>query len=527
MKSAIFLIIISLLTFDGSAQSNRKPKIVGQDVLTTNEDQSITILMSHLAVEDPDDWFYPWGFTMQVYAGSSYSIEGAVVTPVQNFSGVLKVPVTVHDGEDASNKYDLIITVNPVNDRPVITGHNAVSTNENQPVSIQPEHLKVTDPDNTYPADFTIRVHPGTNYSVSGSQVTPASGFVGTLSVRVTVSDGQLESDPYNLPVDVKVVNRVPQITGQVTLQVNEDEPITILLSHLVVADQDSNYPDGFSLALSPGQHYTISGTTVTPEPNYFGRLTIPVTVSDGNNTSKAFDLAVVVSPVNDLPEIAEMESDPLFFGAGDVSVAVTGTIKVQDVDGDSLMFAEVGLLSEGYQPGIDKLVYTPPANSNIRGVFDPDTGILTLLGQASPSRYSAALKSVRYEGRAPFPEGGKTLFFLVNDGKTDSHTVERTLLFGQASIALDIPTGFTPNGDFANDTWKIVPLKNEQEFSGVRLRIYNKAGILVYETVGFENEWDGRLNGDLLPADTYFYTIDLNTQTPEGYVKGAVTILR
>jgi gliding motility-associated-like protein len=527
MKSAILLVGVLVFSFQALAQGNKKPKIVGQEELSTNEDQSITISMSHLRVEDPDDWFYPWGFTMLIYPGSNYVVQGTSVTPALNFSGMLTVQVSVHDGEDESNKFDLLITVNSVNDRPVITGHNPVSTNQDQSLIIQPDHLKVADPDNAYPAGFVLKVYPGSNYSVNGNQVTPATNFTGTLSVPVTVSDGQLESDPYNLPVDVKIMNRVPQITGQATLQMNEDESITILPAHLTVVDHDSDYPNGFSLALSPGEHYTVSNTTVTPEANYFGRITIPTVVSDGQNTSKAFNLTVTVSPVNDLPEIADLESVPAFFRGAGVSTSITETVRVKDVDGDSLMFAEVGFRAEGYQPNIDKLVYSPPANSKIRGVFDTNTGIMTLLGQASPASYSAALRSVRYEGLTPFPEGGKTLFFLVNDGKTDSQPVERRLLFGQPAVSLDIPTGFTPNGDLANDTWKIVPLKSENEFSGVRIRIYNKEGILVYETIGFANEWDGRLNGDLLPADTYFYTIDLNTQTPEGYLKGAVTILR
>ena len=120
-----------------------------------------------------------------------------------------------------------------------------------------------------------------------------------------------------------------------------------------------------------------------------------------------------------------------------------------------------------------------------------------------------------------------KTLFFSVNDGKSDSERVQRDLVFGQAAVSLDIPTGFTPNGDLSNDTWKIIPLKSQEEFSNARIRVYNKAGILVYEAVGFDKEWDGRLNGELLPADTYFYTIDLNMNSPEGYLRGLVTILR
>ena len=531
MKSSTFLILICLLlsAFFAGAQgnNNRKPRIVGQDPLSTNEDQSITILMTHLDVEDADDWFYPWGFTMQLYPGANYTLNGHVVTPATNFNGKLTVQVTVHDGQDESNRYNLEITVNPVNDKPVITGHNAVSTNEDQPVTIQLTHLKVSDPDNKYPDDFRLSLHNGNNYSVNGSSVVPQNGFSGTLSVNVTVNDGKADSELYALPVEVKPVDRVPAITGQSTLQVNEDASITIEFAHLTVVDQDSNYPQGFSLSVGAGDNYSVANTTVTPSPDFFGKLSVPVTVNDGKNASKPFALVISVTPINDIPLIADVETEPVFYASTDASVPISEKLTVSDVDGDSIMFAEVGIRFEGYLMATDKLVYTPEANANIRGVFDSGTGVLTLLGQASPASYTAALRSVHFQSAAPASGESKQLYIVVNDGKSDSETVERTLVFGQASVSLDIPTGFTPNGDDANDTWKIVPLKSEEEFSGARIRVYNKFGVLVYEAVGFESEWDGRLDGELLPADTYFYTIDLNINAPEGYLKGLVTILR
>lgn len=506
---------------------NRKPKIVSQQPIVTNEDESVTILMSHLNVEDRDDWFYPWGFTMQVYPGENYSLQGYVVTPARDFFGTLKVPVTVSDGQDESNKFELNITVNPINDKPVITGQSTLATDEGVAISILPQHLQVTDPDNKYPDDFTLAIHAGSNYSVSGTQVVPASGFSGTLSVNVTVHDGAAASDMYAMAVAVKPVNRVPEITGQSTLQVDEDQSLALKLTHLTVVDQDSNYPQGFSLNVESGQDYSVSGTTVAPSANFFGRLTVPVTVNDGKNTSKPFNLSVTVTPVDDAPTLTSLEAAPIFYSTGDLSTAITQTVVIEEVDGDSVMFAEIGF-SNGYQANVDKLVYTPVAASAIRGVFEPATGVLTLIGQGSPSRYTQALRSVYYEGLA----GGasdmtKTVYLKVNDGKSDSERVERALVYGEAAVSLDIPTAFTPNGDLSNDTWKIVPLKSEEEFEQATIRIYNKSGILVFEAIGFQHEWDGKLNGELLPADVYFYTIDLNTNTPEGFVKGLVTILR
>lgn len=527
MKSFFLLLMFGLIAGQAIAQDgNRRPKIVSQQPVVTNEDESVTILMSHLNVEDRDDWFYPWGFTMQVYPGDNYSLQGYIVTPARDFVGTLKVPVTVNDGQDESNRFELNITVNPVNDKPVITGQSSLTTDENVAISIQPQHLQVTDPDNKYPDDFTLAIHPGSNYSVSGTQVVPASGFSGTLSVNVTVHDGALESEMYAMVVTVKPVNRVPEITGQSTLQVDEDQSLTLQLTHLTVVDQDSNYPQGFSLNVGSGNDYSVSGTTVAPNANFFGRLTVPVTVNDGKNTSKPFNLSITVTPVDDVPTLTSLETEPIFYRAGDLSTAITQTVVIEEVDGDSVMFAEIGF-SNGYQTNVDKLVYTPVTGSGIRGVFEPATGVLTLIGQGSPSRYTQALRSVSYEGLAGGSDVTKTVYLKVNDGKSDSESVERALVYGEASVSLDIPTAFTPNGDLSNDTWKIVPLKGQEEFEQASIRIYNKAGVLVFEAIGFQNEWDGKLNGELLPADVYFYTIDLNTNTPEGFVKGLVTILR
>lgn len=528
MKSFLPLILFSSLAFYAAAQGPRtQPRIVGQSAISTTEDHSITIEMEDLIVTDADDWFYPWGFSMTLHPGEHYTFQGHVVTPEPDFFGKLAVRVTVNDGDNDSKPYPLEIDVLPENDKPVITGNAGLTINEGQPLTILPSHLKVTDPDNKYPGDFTLHLYPGANYSFDGNVVTPDVGFSGTLSVGVTVNDGTVDSDIYALPVTVKAVDRAPRITGQVTLQVNEDQSLEIELSDLTVVDEDDNYPNGFTLSIQPGKDYTVSRTTVTPASNFFGKLSVGVTVSDGKNISKPFDLGITVTPVNDIPVLTNLETEPVYYNSPDVSVSVTNSLSVVEVDGDSIMFAEVGFVAGEYQTSADQLVFTPDPNSRIRGVFDVNTGIMTLLGQASPASYTKAIRLVQYRNVVPSAGVNKTLYFSVNDGRSDSERVERDLVFGRAAVALDIPTAFTPNGDLSNDTWKIIPLKSEEEYAGARVRVYNKAGTVVYESVGFSKEWDGRLNGELLPADTYFYTIDLNTNSPEGYLRGLVTILR
>jgi gliding motility-associated-like protein len=69
--------------------------------------------------------------------------------------------------------------------------------------------------------------------------------------------------------------------------------------------------------------------------------------------------------------------------------------------------------------------------------------------------------------------------------------------------------------------------VKQQDEIMEVVLRIYNRFGNLLFETVGFEKEWDGRLNGELLPADTYYFTIEFQEEFSRNSVKGIVAILR
>jgi len=80
----------------------------------------------------------------------------------------------------------------------------------------------------------------------------------------------------------------------------------------------------------------------------------------------------------------------------------------------------------------------------------------------------------------------------------------------------VDVPNGFTPDGDGINDTFVIPGLDGEAQIS-----IYNRYGNMVYQNTAYDNSWDGTssLNGQELPDGTYFYVLELSTETKSGYV--------
>ena len=157
------------------SDQNTPPVITGQRSVQVEEGSSITITFSDISVVDPDDG-YPEGFTLTVLAGTNYSHNGRTVTPATGFSGELTVGVKVNDGDDDSPVFAFKIAVKkkntpPSNVAPAITGQVEIQVAEGESVTIQFAHLKVSDPDNDYPTDFSLHVAEGPNYSISGPTV--------------------------------------------------------------------------------------------------------------------------------------------------------------------------------------------------------------------------------------------------------------------------------------------------------------------------------------------------------------------
>jgi gliding motility-associated-like protein len=166
----------------------------------------------------------------------------------------------------------------------------------------------------------------------------------------------------------------------------------------------------------------------------------------------------------------------------------------------------------------------------SLQGVFDPNRGVLFIIGTASPEVYSQALRTIEYDYKNveqnPLSDSTKVLYVFARDGEATSQTKEREITM-ISTIQLDIPNSFTPNGDMANDTWKISPNNTSDDYKDALIRVYNIRGMIVYESTGLENEWDGNHDGSAVPSDTYYYTINLNLNYTRATYRGIVTILR
>ncbi|MBT1700378.1 T9SS type B sorting domain-containing protein [Fulvivirgaceae bacterium PWU4] len=505
---------------DGDNDTNVKPTIVSQVPVAINKNQSFTIRLSHLVVSDPDN-DYPDDFRLKVEAGGNYKVTDAVVTPGENFVGALAVRVRVNDGKANSDAFDFKITVNDIvapNVKPVITAQAPLSTFKNESVTLKLTDLSVTDPDNQYPADFTLTVMPGTNYTVSGHAITPSAEFMGMLFVKVKVNDGKDDSNVFDARVSV-LERGTLQILGQNPITISEDSAYTFRLSDLNVSDPSDSYPDGFRLSIVDGDNYAVEGQTIRPDADFHGNLAVRVKVVKGAASSNVFEALVIVVPVNDPPAFATFDTAPIVITPL-AQNAISKEVTTADVDNESLTFAEAELDSASMLTYLGNV-----STSNVRGIFDQKNGVLVLLGEASLEEYDKVLQSITYTTTDSTRKTQKVRFRL-NDGHAYSKWYEKTLTMSDSELALDIPTAFTPNNDNANDTWVITLLKTDSR-AQLDLKVYNRQGVLLFESDSFERSWDGRLNGELLPADSYFFTLEVKTEYREARRKGIVTLLR
>lgn len=79
-----------------------------------------------------------------------------------------------------------------------------------------------------------------------------------------------------------------------------------------------------------------------------------------------------------------------------------------------------------------------------------------------------------------------------------------------------------SPNGDGINDRWVV---DNIDLYPNNEVKVFDKVGRFIYGKKGYDNSWEGTLNGVPLAEGTYYYTIDFGTSRPR--FTGFITITR
>ncbi len=251
---------------------------------------------------------------------------------------------TVDDGNGGSVSGVFNITINPVNDPPVLTTNTGITVDEGSVNNIiLQSNLEATDVDNT-PAEltYTVTVIPtnGT-LKLSGTTLSAGSTFtqadINANDVTYTHDGSETTSDLFKFTVsdgaggniaetqfDITVtpVNDPPTITTNNTLNLDEGATATITNSYLVASDVD-NTPAQLTFtissattngtiyrnatALGNGDTFTqddINNNLITYTHNGSETTTDNFTfsVSDGTASTASTTFNITINPVNDPP---------------------------------------------------------------------------------------------------------------------------------------------------------------------------------------------------------------------------------
>ena len=133
----------------------------------------------------------------------------------------------------------------------------------------------------------------------------------------VTVTDPEGLSSSSNLLLNVIPQNDAPVIAAIETITMNEDETTTVPLSGSDADGDEINFVsnpvfDAITNELIVTSQLSSEGDvlTLTPAPNWFGQVEVPVSVYDATGLSSSITFTLIVENVNDAPTFNEFVGD-------------------------------------------------------------------------------------------------------------------------------------------------------------------------------------------------------------------------
>ncbi len=127
---------------------------------------------------------------------------------------------------------------------------------------------------------------------------------------------------------------------------------------------------------------------------------------------------------------------------------------------------------------------------------------------------------------------GSYTVSLTVENERGCIETTTRTVVVQLTALGdLQMPLAFSPNGDQLNDFFQ--PVLTDEALRDLvlieKFQIFNRWGEMVYDNQNGMQGWNGQYDGEVAPADSYYYFISLNVDGCDLNVQleGDVTVLR
>ena len=236
------------------------------------------------------------------------------------------------------------LTVNAVNDNPVLTSIGSQSTNEDTAKVVT---LSATDIENDGLTFTANSAETNVTATVEGTSLTltPADNWNGTADITVTVTDdgaGML-TDSETFTLTVNAVNDAPTDLALNSTSVNENSEIGTTVGTLSTTDVDSDDSHSYTLVSGDGDtdnaSFTINGINLNTDDlfNYETKpsYAIRIQTTDSESAIYAEAISITVTDMNDAPVLAGIPNQIV-----NEDMAKTVMLTASDEDGDFLVFS-------------------------------------------------------------------------------------------------------------------------------------------------------------------------------------------
>jgi Bacterial Ig domain/FG-GAP-like repeat len=429
------------------------------DTLETDEDTPLSI---HVLINDtdpdPGDAIFISHITPALHGSVELNTQQTLVTyrPNEHYTGTDTFDYTISDGTLTGNTVAVTITIDPVNDAPVLATPIAdVAVLEDSPDTIMDLSHTFADVDIATSGDnLTLSVSANSDPSLVTAAIVDETLTLAYqldrfgeahITIRATDNPGAWVEDSFT--VTVSAVNDAPLAIPD-TVETSEDTPLVV---HVLANDVDVDPGNQLSIPLdtiTQGEHGTVElnteGThlTYTPDANYFGNDTFNYACFDGTLESDPVSVTILIHGVNDPPLAEDDGPYPL---DEDTILAVEAADGLLINDSDPVEVADV----------LTAVLISPPDHGTLSLISDGGFTYTPVLNFFGTDTFSYAA----HDGSDPSETRTVTLIIEpVNDapvitGQTLLSTREMTPL----PVSLSHLTVYDPDNDYPTDFSLIV----------------------------------------------------------------------
>jgi gliding motility-associated-like protein len=372
----------------------------------------------------------------------------------------------------------------------------------------------------TIPMTAEAAVIPGNNYHI-----------------KLVVADSR--SKNYNSAVFLEAGS----FSSKINISASKSNPVCfgegVILNANLVATSYQWYKDGNPIPYEPNQTYTVTEA---------GTYKIEATLSSGCIASG--EIKVDFTPeikINTIPPLSKCDDHGDGTATFDLNNAKTDLLNgnpatttieyfetktpsgLSDIILDPSSFKKIDLPDQtvyakltsvyGCKAVAEIKLQTSPSVLNLSIItpmpiiheFSGEGNSVTLVPPTTPSIYEYSLDGSNYQTSPLFSN------LIAGNYKAyirDSYTCEFSI---NPFVILDYPHFFTPNEDGINDEWEIKNL--DVSYPNASISIFDRYGKLLKQITAGGESWKGTFNGLKLPADDYWFIIDLkNGEITKGH---------